>query len=51
MGNCDGRQSQPFIQSMPKEGKPTKVPANDNYPDAQDPENVHALVVFCDYGF
>jgi len=51
MGNCDGRQSQPFISSLPKGGKPSPVPSDDNYGDVQNPEQVHALVVFCDYGF
>jgi len=36
---------------MSKAGKPTPVPADDNYPDTHNPENVRALVVYCDYGF
>lgn len=51
MGNCNGRQPEPFIHTMPKGGKPTPVPAEDNFPDTHDPENVRALVVYCDYGF
>lgn len=51
MGTCNGRSQEPFVASMPKGGKPTAVPAGDNFPDEQNAENVHALVVFCDYGF
>merc|ERR1719183_2206676 len=34
-----------------KGGKKMKVPDGENFEVVQNPENVHALVVFCDYGF
>jgi hypothetical protein len=34
-----------------KKGKATEVPSADNYDKTHNPENVHALVVFVDYGF
>jgi len=34
-----------------KGGKKMKVPDGENFEVAQNPEQVHALVVFCDYGF
>jgi hypothetical protein len=32
-------------------GKPVKVPDGENFENTQNPEQVHALVVYCDYGF
>lgn len=52
MGNCNQGPSEPFIAGMSdKKGKKMSVPSGDNYESAQNPEQVHALVVFCDYGF
>lgn len=52
MGNCNHGAPEPYISSMSdKNGKKMKVPSADNYEDIQNPEQVHALVVFCDYGF
>lgn len=50
MGNCNQGPKEPFIASKSdKAGKKMEVPDEDNFDD--NPENVHALVVFCDYGF
>jgi hypothetical protein len=49
MGNCNqGGPKEPFIKGKSKKGKKIEVPADDNFDNL---EKVHALVVFCDYGF
>jgi len=50
MGNCNQGPKEPYVASKSdKKGKKMKVPDEDNFDD--NPKNVHALVVFCDYGF
>jgi len=52
MGNCQHGNPEPFVSSKnDKKGKKTEVPSGDNWEVTQNPEQVHALVVFCDYGF
>jgi len=54
MGNCQHGKPEPFIASMSdkdKKGKTPKVPDGENFEEPKNPEQVHALVVFCDYGF
>jgi len=52
MGNCQHGPTEPFVSSMSdKNGKKMKVPDGDNFENTQNPENVHCLVVYCDYGF
>jgi len=52
MGNCNHGKGQVYTSSMSdKNGKKMKVPSGDNYETLPDPVNVHALVVYCDYGF
>lgn len=54
MGNCQGGKPEPYVASMndtDKKGKPPKVPDGENFESAQNPEQVHALVVYCDYSF
>jgi len=54
MGNCNpGAKSEPFIVSKAtgKKGKKTTVPSDDNYETDPDPQRIHALIVYCDYGF
>lgn len=52
MGNCQHGAPQPYIQGTnAKTGKKIAVPDGENFEEAQNPEQVHCLVVFCDYGF
>jgi len=44
------KRLEPYVATN-EPGKKMKVPSGDNYDSVQDPVNVHALVVFCDYGF
>jgi len=52
MGNCNpGAKAEPFIQSKTKKDGKVKVPSGDNYEAEVNPEQVHAVIVYCDYGF
>lgn len=54
MGNCQAGKPEPYVASLSdkdKKGNTPKVPDGENFEEAQNPEQVHALVVFCDYGF
>jgi len=52
MGNCQHGAPEPYIASgLDSKGKPVKVPDGENFESTQNPEQIHALVVFCDYGF
>lgn len=55
MGSCNSSPAKPTItkNNKVKSGgkKPKEVASGDNYEKTADPEEVHALVVYCDYGF
>lgn len=52
MGNCQHGAPEPYVASMSdKNGKKMKVPDGENFDEPQNPEQVHCLVVYCDYGF